>query len=285
MPHFDRVRARWLPLWMLGAMVALYAVAETRAPGWMETEAGDLAFMYALYAVIGVWAAYACRRAGVTLRAMVGARPPAGREWRALALVPANIALTIGAIYLLWWPLSHVAPGLTESWLLEDEPPTWVAAAPLRSVLAVLLVVVVGPVVEELLFRGVLLHRWACRWSAGTAVIVSAVAFGVGHADVIGATAFGVVMAMLYVRTGSLWVPIACHVANNASAVLAELLDVGDVPIDTVAELQATWYVGVIALVLAAVALYLMRGLYLPPPGWRLPALAGAHGLPAAGHG
>jgi hypothetical protein len=38
-PRFDRVRARWLPLWMLGALVALYAVADMRAPGWTETEA------------------------------------------------------------------------------------------------------------------------------------------------------------------------------------------------------------------------------------------------------
>ncbi len=76
-------------------------------------------------------------------------------------------------------------------------------------------VVVVAPVVEELAFRGFLLQRWSAQWGVTQALLASSIFFGALHANLLGLSVFGLVMGLIYLRTGSLAVPIFCHVLNN----------------------------------------------------------------------
>jgi hypothetical protein len=87
--------------------------------------------------------------------------------------------------------------------------------------LALIGIVILPPLVEEVTFRGVLLERFAVKWRVGVAVILSAVFFGILHADPVGAGMFGVVTGLLYLRTGSLWPGIIIHFVNNLVAFLA----------------------------------------------------------------
>lgn len=104
---------------------------------------------------------------------------------------------------------------------------------PPEGVLLVLLaigVVVLAPIAEELFFRGLVfrgLRRWAKPW---TAIVLSAVIFGVVHLDPSGAQplmeslvvivpaiiGLGVVLAWLVERTGRIVAAIVTHVAFNA---------------------------------------------------------------------
>jgi membrane protease YdiL (CAAX protease family) len=101
----------------------------------------------------------------------------------------------------------------------------------MRCVLA-LLVVCVAPVVEELVFRGVLLSGLASRMRIGWAIVVSAVIFGLVHLPdfkfawypVPALILLGLVLAWLRVRTRSLWPSITLHATNNLVAAVAWLL-------------------------------------------------------------
>ena len=93
-----------------------------------------------------------------------------------------------------------------------------------RSPLGVVAIALLGPVAEELCFRGAVIGgmlRQGCRpW---TAVAVSALLFGLIHmnpAQVPFAAAMGLVLGVLYLRTGSLLLPILVHVVNNSLSVL-----------------------------------------------------------------
>lgn len=86
-----------------------------------------------------------------------------------------------------------------------------------------------APVTEELLYRGVLLRSLLRRCAPGVAVLVSALVFaGVHLADpsigtVIALPALvlvGLVCGYQAVRTNSLWRPVAIHVGFNALAVV-----------------------------------------------------------------
>jgi hypothetical protein len=276
-PSFERVRVRWLPLWFLGALVPLALV--TRPGGGRTGGPGrDLVGEYAAVGVMALWAAWQCRRAGTSLRRLAGPAPRRWAGWRLAGLTVALLLLSLGAFWLLWLPLSFVAPGVVRAWALDDHVPrVWIAGAPLRSTLAFVLLVVVGPAVEELLFRGVMLHRWTHKWGVGRALLVSSVVFGLGHADVLGATAFGLVLGLLYIRTGSLWAPAACHMLNNALAVCGDILPWGPwwgpPEAYTVTRFQHEWYVGAAALAAAVPALYVLRHEFLPASRWQLPAL------------
>jgi len=87
----------------------------------------------------------------------------------------------------------------------------------------VLLVCVIAPVVEEMLFRGIILRSFLQQYERSYAILGSAVVFGFYHMNIyqfVGATLFGVVAAWLYERTRSLIPGIAMHAAINTSIML-----------------------------------------------------------------
>ena len=82
----------------------------------------------------------------------------------------------------------------------------------------------IGPLVEEIVFRGLLFGGLAGAVGVVPAALLSGVAFALAHGEpaiVVAIAALGVVNALAYAATRNLTVPIALHVANNALALLA----------------------------------------------------------------
>ncbi len=81
--------------------------------------------------------------------------------------------------------------------------------------------VVIAPIIEELLFRGVLFAGLAKRWPVWLAAIVSSLAFAVLHGQVnVGIYTFilGCLLSWLYVRSGSIYPGMLVHFLNNLVA-------------------------------------------------------------------
>jgi hypothetical protein len=145
---------------------------------------------------------------------------------------------------------------------------------PARLFLDIVAMVVVAPVVEEILFRGILLHRWAARWGTTTGVVLSSAVFAILHVELVGHFVFGVAMAALYVRTRSLWVPIAAHAVNNAFALSFAFPDAlgGTPPIaPSLEEFRGEWPVAMLALAIGAAGLSWFWHRFGPRGAWRLP--------------
>ena len=87
---------------------------------------------------------------------------------------------------------------------------------------------VIYPIMEEVLFRGLLFQRIRKNSSAFVAVISSALFFGVYHGNsvqMIYGTLCGVLLAYLCEKSGSIKVPIMGHIAMNTTAVILTELD------------------------------------------------------------
>jgi uncharacterized protein len=84
----------------------------------------------------------------------------------------------------------------------------------------ILLVGIIGPLFEEVVFRGLMVERLGAKYGYSGAVIFSSVLFGFLHIDVIGAALFGFAMCLLYLKTGSLLAPVLIHMINNLLAIL-----------------------------------------------------------------
>ena len=86
-----------------------------------------------------------------------------------------------------------------------------------------LVLAVLAPVVEELVFRG-LLYGWvAGRWGPLPAFLVSSLAFAAAHAEpahIVLVLPLGFWFGWLRWRTNSLWPTLITHMINNAFAVL-----------------------------------------------------------------
>lgn len=89
-----------------------------------------------------------------------------------------------------------------------------------------LFAVIIAPFCEELLFRGVLYNALKKRFGHGWAAPVSGAIFALVHASVFGFIPrwlIGWLLANMYHRSGSLWVPFIAHAMNNALALFVLL--------------------------------------------------------------
>jgi membrane protease YdiL (CAAX protease family) len=92
------------------------------------------------------------------------------------------------------------------------------------AVAAVLMIVLLAPVAEELFFRGFVFAGLRTRWSLWPAAITSGLIFGLVHAPtgittVVPLATLGLALCWLYDRTGSLWPCVIAHMINNGLAI------------------------------------------------------------------
>lgn len=196
------------------------------SPGELFTlESLLFALLYPLLALLLWWVTFKQRHELTELLL----NPPAPSEipeylWLGIGMVISAIGFT----YLMYYPLSFIAPELVQIWLL-DVPPLlyWDEQGSywLGNFLVVISAIIFAPIVEEFIFRGYLLNRWTLRLGVIPAVILSSGLFAFLHSDMLGAFVFGVVLCLLSMKTRSLIGPIIVHMANNFIAVSLEWMD------------------------------------------------------------
>ena len=84
--------------------------------------------------------------------------------------------------------------------------------------LMILVVGIIGPICEELMFRGIVFNRLKDWVKPQAAIAISALLFGIYHGNVVQffyATCMGVMLAIIYDKTGTLWISIVAHIAEN----------------------------------------------------------------------
>lgn len=131
-----------------------------------------------------------------------------------VGLVAVSIAFSLSMFWLQLYVLAPVAPWLVD-FLLEGIP---IPESPWYIAFTIFTIAILAPVVEEFMFRGVLLQRLIGKTSMWGGILISSLLFGILHLDVVGAFLFGVVASLLYLRTNNLLVPILLHVINNSLA-------------------------------------------------------------------
>jgi membrane protease YdiL (CAAX protease family) len=141
-------------------------------------------------------------------------RPP---SWpRALGLVAAAYV----AIMVIATALNTVLEAGEEQGLVPEE---WDADRAAPFVANFLVVALVAPVVEELTYRGLGFAVVRDRFGSWPAVVVTSLAFGLAHGLIVALTIltlFGVVLALLRMRTSSLYPPIVLHAIFNGVALI-----------------------------------------------------------------
>jgi len=163
---------------------------------------------------------------GGALVAVILAAAPLGRwAWPALGFRPT------GWRPLVLGPLAALAVSVAVS-QLGIEPEAMKQALefgrdPAKLAFSLFVIAILAPIVEELVFRGLLYGWLESRWSASVAFLVSSLAFAAAHwepAHIILVVPLGFLFGWLRLRTNSLWPPLIAHAANNGVAVLAAAL-------------------------------------------------------------
>lgn|GEM_PF-827483 len=210
---------------LLQASVALQSIA--RGVSW--DVARDFVLRDALGLALVQAAAFALVLFGA-VRLYAGRTDEPLRETLALRAVPfQSVLLALLAGAALQFPLAElanvvqlVAP-LPEAQLLRQQQ-LLDARSPLVAFTAFVSFVVVAPITEELLFRGVILRGVRVAHGALIGLLMSSALFALSHLGAISAIVYalvaGLVLGAVALRTGSTLVSIALHAGVNAVPVL-----------------------------------------------------------------
>ena len=150
-----------------------------------------------------------------------GFAPAISAYWYVLAFIVGIVTPPLGG-----WLTELTAHGQTVSQNVEELSRH--APENLRLPLAMVMVIV-GPLIEELLFRGVLLSSLMRSLSAGWSIMISAVLFGLVHLEGLdfkwfalpGLILLAAGLAWLRLKSSSLWPAVVAHGVYNLFALIA----------------------------------------------------------------
>ncbi|MBE9170366.1 CPBP family intramembrane metalloprotease [Pleurocapsales cyanobacterium LEGE 06147] len=206
-----------------------------------------------LYGLICLWLWYQIKRSHLKLNFLFGEIPNNFHWIKQLLIVIPILFFSFGSGQLLYYFISLINPDIvknlaSQTLLLTPQETSY----PLTyNCLQLLFIIIFAPVIEELLFRGILLHRWAIKWGLVTSLIVSSLFFGVLHLNVFGLFNFGLIMALIYLKTHTLFIPIAIHSLNNFIAIIFELISSlfnERAIVNSSEKIEFTWRLGLLAM-------------------------------------
>lgn len=212
----QRFPLRWLPVFLaLAACLVLPIAVAVMGRGVLSPlEHGFL--IHAVWFYLGIlgWFGACAWRAKLPLGRLLGRAPDAvavfegvGSAWLHLLSNGAVLLVLFGVLARFHEPALQQFLARSEESFQFGESPVWFQA---------LIVVVLAPLTEELVFRGVLLHRFARRLGMTRGIVLSSAIFGVMHMNPIAITVFGVLLCVLHLRSRSLWATTLAHAINNA---------------------------------------------------------------------
>lgn len=123
------------------------------------------------------------------------------------------IVFFIGAYFVL-----NFLGGILEKFIPANDAINSVFTQGFNNWLGIVAIVVLAPIFEELLFRGVILRGFLKNYSVWLSIIMSALLFGIFHFNPLQsiiAAFLGLALGWIFVKTGSLWVCILIHALNN----------------------------------------------------------------------
>lgn len=213
----------WLGAWLLAQLLVSIVMAISGEP----SDEFPTSIRILASALVASWTAYLAVLWAVSERA--GSGDPIADyaihiDPRDLIAVPVGVITQLVLVPVLYLPLRSVWPGTFTHDRLEERTRDLVEVAGDSSVLVLAFLLVVGaPVVEELVYRGMIQRSLAARISEPLALVLASAWFAVIHFQMLelpGLFVAGLVFGGCLLVTGRLATAIIAHAAFNATALL-----------------------------------------------------------------
>ncbi|MHB9002916.1 MAG: CPBP family glutamic-type intramembrane protease [Coriobacteriia bacterium] len=209
------------------ALFAKDAILGARAIATLPDEGRILARVAVLggfYAVQFVMIGYLAHRRGATLPGALGLSRVRARfgswlaaiGWVALLLVTTRVAAWV-------WGIASRAVGFDPPTVPQGGFAQVFGAGWAGLALSIALVVIIAPLAEEMVFRGIILGALGARWGALTGLLGSALIFALYHLtpwQIVPIFILGIACGWLTQHRGSLWPAVWLHVLYNAVPVV-----------------------------------------------------------------
>jgi uncharacterized protein len=215
----------WLAAWLLGQVVALVVYS---AGGYEDLD--DVPIWVLFVSQLLIWAIFVAGMVLASKREGTG-QFRADYQVRARAVdllgVPIGVLTQLVLVPLVYLPLESLWEDVfTEDRLTENAKDLVDRASGGSMVLLVLMVCVGAPLVEELVYRGLLQGSFAARINHVPAWIAASALFALVHfrpVEYPGLFVIGLVCGACALVTGRLGMAIACHIGFNVAGLLIAL--------------------------------------------------------------
>jgi membrane protease YdiL (CAAX protease family) len=215
----------WLAAWLLGQVVALIVYS---AGGYDDVD--EVPIWVLFVSQLLVWAIFLAAMALASKREGSGSFV-ADYQVRARSVdvlgVPVGVLTQLVLVPLVYLPLERIWEDVfTEERLTETAKDLVDRASGGSMVLLVLTVCVGAPVVEELVYRGLLQGSLAARFHHLVAWLAASALFALVHfrpVEYPGLLVIGLVCGFCALATGRLGMAIACHIGFNVTGLLLAL--------------------------------------------------------------
>jgi membrane protease YdiL (CAAX protease family) len=193
------------------------------------------------------------------LRSAFPLGPIAGGAWLALPLVVLGAGILLSEVdnAFRWFcpPPDFVVQLMSNTVLAEG-----------RGFSQFFTLVIVAPLTEELLCRGLILRGLLSRYRPWAAVVMSAILFALMHVNpwqTLSALVLGLIFGWFYLRTGSLWPGIVGHALHNGIVTLIVVAPFGLWEPPSAADMRQVhfqpWFLDAVGLMLLLLGLWFFR--------------------------
>jgi membrane protease YdiL (CAAX protease family) len=138
--------------------------------------------------------------------------------------IPVGVLAQLVVVRLVYWPLERGWPDIFSRSRVERNARDLYDQAHGGWLVGLVVIVVIGaPIVEELMYRGLLQGAMVRRFNDAVAVVAVAAFFAAIHfrwVEFPGLFVFGLILGVCALRTGRLGMGIAAHMAFNATGLL-----------------------------------------------------------------
>lgn len=167
-------------------------------------------FVTFLYMVTVGWIYHNIRKNHISAKSFFGTVDSRASVFTGIGYEILHLLISISSTSLIFYAFAVHFPAFYNS--IQDTESSITSGNIFHDIL---LLVLLAPIVEEIIFRGILLEKFSKRFSIVISILLSSILFGILHADIVGATFFGIFMSILRIRSGSLLLPMCIHAANN----------------------------------------------------------------------
>lgn len=239
---FNRLRLRGLPIWLVISFIitlVILGIAKVSIKNPLITNLMELI----PYVIAVIWLLKKNRKLNIKLKSLIGKPPENFKWWKLILGVLVIILFSLGSTFVLNYCLSYLAP----HYLLSNYNVSKPSYSLFNKLFSLFVAVLIAPVVEELFFRGLMLHRFSVKWNINVAIILSSILFGILHFNFIGITMVGFMMCIVYLKTRSLIPTMLMHSLNNLLAESLTLLagNSSKAPV-TIHSMRSTLWLGIV---------------------------------------
>jgi uncharacterized protein len=213
-------------------------------------------FQFGFYGCMIWWIKNSLQKSRISVPDVIGTHHFSLSDLRYFGYLVCILFFSIGSFLVLYYAVSYISPSYVQSILQEnvlqtaDEVKKPILYNSIQSIFGV----IIAPIIEEIFFRGVLLHVWAVRWGITRAIFISSIIFALAHIDIFGGFMFALMMSIVYIKTRSLYIPIVLHMLNNLFAFSQSWATLPDQPntIPSISEFQSGIWFGLACMILTA---------------------------------